>query len=298
MRLISTKFKGAIMQRREFLKQGASLGAIALMPNFLSSDILNFKGAKVPEVILNNKISMPQFGFGTWDIRGEEGVNAMLEAYRAGYRLIDSASYYKNEEQVGIAFRKSGLKREEVFITTKIASESDTKQAFENSLKRLQMDYVDLYLLHWSTSDDINRYKVLERLYKDGKIRSIGVSNFNISELNNLMSNTSIIPAVNQIKINPFERNNKTIEFCKDKNIAIEAYTPLGNIKRAMKNEILTTIAKNHNKTVAQIMLKWSVQSGFIAIPKSSNASRIKENIDIFDFTLSADEMAKIGSLS
>ncbi len=282
--------------RRDFLKNSTILlGACSMFGTSLFADS---KNPNIPNITLNNGVKMPHFGYGTWQIKGEKGIESMLEAFKVGYRLIDSASYYQNEAEVGEAFRQSKLKREEVFITTKISTESDTRKALESSLAKMKLDFVDLYLIHWSTGANLSRYKAFESLYKEGKARAIGVSNFSIKDLENLAKETSIVPAVNQIELHPFYVDSSVIEYCKAKNIAVEAYTPLGNIKNAMKNEILQSIAKKHKKSVAQVMLKWSVQSGFIPIPRSSNANRIKENISIFDFSLDETDMQEIATLN
>ena len=252
---------------------------------------------------LANGVKMPMVGFGVYQVPDhEECERSVLDALNAGYRLIDTAESYMNEEAVGSAVRKSGLKRDEVFVTSKIWVSNfgyeKTKRAFEAGLKRLGMEYMDLILLHQSLSDYYGSWRALEELYKEGKVRAIGVSNFYPERLTDLCMNFEIKPMVNQIECNPFFQRSTDLECAKHFDVAVEAWAPFAEGGRGIfTNEILAGIAAAHNKTVAQVILRWNVQRGVIVIPKSVRKERIEENINIFDFTLSDEEMQKIGTL-
>lgn len=252
---------------------------------------------------LSNGIKMPMVGFGVYQVPNHEQCErSVLDALNAGYRLIDTAESYMNEQAVGSAVRKSGLKRDEVFITSKIWVSNfgyeKTKHAYEAGLKRLGMEYMDLILLHQSLSDYYGSWQALEELYKEGKVRTIGVSNFYPERLTDLCMNAEIKPMVNQIQCNPFFQRGTDLECAEHFDVAVEAWAPFAEGGRGIfTNEILAEIAKAHNKTAAQIILRWNVQRGVIVIPKSVRKERIEENIGIFDFTLSDEEMKKIGTL-
>ncbi|RAX54495.1 hypothetical protein CCY99_03870 [Helicobacter sp. 16-1353] len=293
--------------RRAFLKNTTFLAGGMMIfgaNNIFASNanaINTNKGGSMGYITLNNGVKMPNMGFGTWNLRADEAKATILEALNVGYRLIDTASYYRNEKEIGEAVRefmaKSGVKREEIFITTKVF-EDNAEAEFTRSMKNLDLGYIDLYLIHWPKGSDKKRWEVLQKHYKSGEIRAIGVSNYDISEIENLMKTSDTKPALNQIRINPFSRDKATIEYCKAQNIAVQAYTSLGNLSVALKNKTLQEIAKKYNKSIPQIMLRWALQQDFIPIPKSSNPKRIRENFDIFDFSLSSDDMAKISSIS
>ena len=254
-------------------------------------------------VTLNNGVKMPVIGFGVYQVPdAEECENAVYEALMTGYRLIDTAAGYLNEEAVGRAIKRSGVPREELFITTKLwvqdAGYESAKLAFAKSLKKLQLDYLDLYLIHQPFGDYYGAWRAMEELYREGKIKAIGVSNFLPDRLMNLIVHNEIVPAVNQIETHPFYQQTETTAFLKDQGVQHQSWAPFaegrGNL---FGNEALTSIAEKHNKSVAQIVLRWLVQREVVVIPKSVRKERIVENFDIFDFELSADDMEQISTL-
>jgi 2,5-diketo-D-gluconate reductase A len=257
----------------------------------------------IPSVTLNNGVGMPLLGFGVFQMRdAEECERSVSEAIRAGYRLIDTAAAYGNEEAVGNAIQRSGLAREELFITTKLwiqdAGYDRTKPAFERSLQRLQLEYLDLYLIHQPFGDVYGAWRAMEELYQDGRIRAIGVSNFYPDRLMDLMVHHQVVPAVNQIETHPFNQQIETQKFLQDNNVQIESWGPFAEGKHNIfQNEVLRSIATKHEKTVAQVILGWLTQRGVVAIPKSVRPERIAENFNVFDFNLSPDDMAAIGTL-
>lgn len=254
-------------------------------------------------IILNNGVEMPILGFGVFQIPdAQECECCVLEAIEAGYRSIDTASAYNNEEAVGKAIKKSGLPREDFFITTKLwirdAGYENTKRAFDKSMEKLQLDYLDLYLIHQPFNDYYGSWRAMEELYKEGKIRAIGVSNFQPDRILDLMMNNEVIPAVNQIETHPFCQQIETQEFLKDNNVQIESWGPFAEGKNDMFiNELLKTIAEKHDKSVAQIILRWMIQRDIVVIPKSVNKERIRENFDVFDFELTPTDMEVIRTL-
>lgn len=259
----------------------------------------------IPRVKLNTGASIPAIGFGTWRLEeGNETEKATLEALKIGYRLIDTAKLYGNEKSVGEAVRKSGISREEIFVTTKLWTSANgyknSMDEFNESLKRLALDYVDLYLIHSPrvTSRE-ESWRALEDIYKTGKARAVGVSNYAVKHLEELLSNSELIPAVNQIEFHPFiYKNMKPIlDFCKAHGIVVEAYSPLAR-GRFESELIVNEIAASHGKTGGQVMLRWALQHGTIPIPKSTHPSRIKENFEVFDFELSGEEMQALDNLS
>ena len=255
-------------------------------------------------VTVNNGIQMPVLGFGVYQITDPaECEQAVYDALMAGYRLIDTAAAYKNEEAVGKAVIKSGIPRDELFITTKLwiqdAGYDSTKRAFEESLKRLQTDYLDLYLIHQPFGDIYSSWRAMEYLYNEGKIRAIGVSNFLPDRLLDLILHNKIIPAVNQVETHPFLQQIENAEFMKENNVQIESWAPFAEGKNNIfQNEILLSIAGKYNKSVAQIILRWLTQRDIVVIPKSVRKERIIENFDIFDFELSKEDMEKIVTLN
>lgn len=223
-------------------------------------------------------------------------------AFEAGYRHIDTAAYYGNEEWLGEEIKESGIDRKDLFITSKLWNSEhgyeETKAAFEKTMKKLDLDYLDLYLIHWPTANYVESYKAMEELYKEGRIKAIGVSNFQIHHLEDLMSQTEVVPAVDQVETHPYFQQDELRAFLRANGIAHEAWGPLGQGKNTiLTNEVLTTIAKNHNKSVAQVILRWHIQRDTIVFPKSVHQQRLAENIDIFDFELSNDEMNQIKQL-
>jgi len=254
----------------------------------------------VPIWKLNNGIEIPSIGFGVFKVKeGDEVYEAVLEALKSGYRLIDTAAIYGNEEGVGRAIKESGIKREDIFLTTKLWNTdqgyNNAFTAFETSLKKLDTDYVDLYLIHWPGKDKfVESYKALEKLYKDKRVRAIGVCNFHIHHLEELMASTEIVPAMNQIELHPLMNQKEIRDFCKEKGIQVEAWGPLMQGKGDLEAPVFVELGKKYSKSPAQIILRWHHQNGVLAIPKSVTPSRIRENIDIFDFELSAEDMEKI----
>lgn len=252
---------------------------------------------------LTNGIKMPIVGFGVYQVDDlNQCEQSVLDALNAGCRLIDTAETYMNEEAVGSAFKKSGLKRDEVFITSKIWLSNfgyeKTKKAYEAGLKRLGMEYMDLILLHQPFSDYYGAWRALEELYKEGKVRAIGVSNFYPERLTDLCMNAEIKPMVNQIECHPFFQRETDLACAEHFGVALEAWAPFAEGGRNIfTNEILTEIAQAHGKTAAQVILRWNVQRGVIVIPKSVHKNRIEENIKIFDFALTDEEMQKISTL-
>lgn len=255
------------------------------------------------KVILNNGVEMPILGFGVFQVPDlAECEKAVLEAIETGYRLIDTASSYGNEEAVGNAISKSGVAREELFITTKLwiqdASYENTLKAFEKSLNKLQLEYLDLYLIHQPYGDIFGSWRAMQELYFQGKVRAIGVSNFHPDRIADLIANSGFTPAINQIETHPFHQQVDTQKFLEENNIQIESWGPFAEGKNDIfKNETLTLIAAKNNKSVAQVILRWLTQRGVVAIPKSVRKERMAENFDIFDFELSADEMQAISTL-
>lgn len=260
-------------------------------------------GFRMQKVILNNGVEMPILGFGVFQMNDpKECEQAVYEALMAGYRLIDTAASYLNEEAVGRAIKRSGVAREELFITTKLwvqdAGYDSTKKAFAKSLERLQLDYLDLYLIHQPFGDVYGSWRAMEELYHEGKIRAIGVSNFHPDRLIDLIIHNEVIPAVNQVETHPFNQQIESSKFMKENNVQIESWGPFAEGKNNMfQNEILLSIAEKYHKSVAQVILRWLTQRGVVAIPKSVRKERIIENFNIFDFELSQEDMEKIATL-
>lgn len=251
-------------------------------------------------VTLNNGVEMPWFGLGVFKVEdGNQVVDAVKAAIRNGYRSIDTAAVYKNETGVGKAIKESGVKREDLFITSKVWNTDQgydkALEAFDASLNRLGLDYLDLYLIHWPgpNADTFkDTWRALEKLYKDGKVRAIGVSNFYIQHLEELLKDAEVVPAVNQVEFHPKLTLVELRQYAKEKGIQIEAWSPLMQGK-LLDHDVLKDIAARYNKSVAQVILRWDLQSGVVTIPKSINEERIKQNADIFDFELSKEDMEK-----
>nr|WP_238426749.1 aldo/keto reductase [Streptomyces adustus] len=248
---------------------------------------------------------MPQLGFGVWQVPDAEAEQAVAIALEAGYRSIDTAAIYGNEEGTGKAIAAAGIPREDVFVTTKLWNSDQgydaTLRAFDTSLGKLGLDYLDLYLIHWplpSRDTYVDTYKALEKLYSDGRVRAIGVSNFLPEYLERLISETSVIPAVNQIELHPYLQQHAPREFHAQQGIATEAWSPLGQGKGLLEVPAIVAIAQKHNRTPAQVVLRWHLQLGNVVIPKSVTPSRIKENIDVFDFSLDTEDLAAISALN
>ncbi len=254
-------------------------------------------------VKLNNGVEIPILGFGVFQITDPaECERSVVDAIQTGYSHIDTAASYQNEEAVGRGIQQSGVAREKLFITTKLWIQSNgyegTIKAFEHSLKRLQLDYLDLYLIHQPFGDVYGEWRAMEELYQQGKVRAIGVSNFQPDRIMDLMVHNKITPAVNQIEVNPFHQQIDSQKFLQDNSVQVEAWAPFAEGKNHIfQNEILLSIAARHKKSVAQVILRWLVQRGMIALAKSTRKERMIENISVFDFELSTEEMAAITTL-
>ena len=252
---------------------------------------------------LNNGVEVPILGFGVFQINDPaECERSVVEAIQAGYNHIDTAASYQNEEAVGRGIIQSGIAREKLFITTKLWIQSHgyegTQKAFENSLKRLQLDYVDLYLIHQPFGDVYGEWRAMEELYQQGKVRAIGVSNFHPDRIMDLIIYNKITPAVNQIEVNPFQQQIDTQEFLLDNSVQVEAWAPFAEGKNNIfQNAVLLSIAAQHKKSIAQVILRWLVQRRIIALAKSTRKERMIENINIFDFELSAEDVAAVTTL-
>ncbi|HET9915073.1 MAG TPA: aldo/keto reductase, partial [Anaerolineales bacterium] len=254
-------------------------------------------------VALNNGVQMPILGFGVFQItNAEECERSVYEAVQAGYRLIDTAASYLNEEAVGRAIKSSDVTREELFVTTKLwiqdAGYESTKKAFEKSLKRLQLDTLDLYLIHQPYGDVYGSWRAMEELYNEGRIKAIGVSNFQPDRVMDLIIHNKVVPAVNQIETHPFHQQVETQTFLQENNVQIESWGPFAEGKHNIfQNELLLSVAGKYGKTVAQVILRWLTQRGVVVIPKSVRKERIVENFNIFDFELSTEDMDAIKAL-
>jgi 2,5-diketo-D-gluconate reductase A len=254
-------------------------------------------------VVLNNGVEMPILGFGVFQIPdAEECERSVYGALQAGYRLLDTASAYMNEEAVGRAVKRSGVAREEIFVTTKLwvseAGYERAKEAFERSLRRLQLDYLDLYLVHQPYGDVYGSWRAMEELYREGRVRAIGVSNFQTDRLMDMIVHNEVVPAVNQVETHPFHQQVEAQQFMREHGVQIESWGPFAEGKNNIfGNELLLSIAVKYGKTVAQVILRWLTQRGVVAIPKSVRQERIVENVDIFDFELSQEDMAAVATL-
>ena len=261
--------------------------------------------SSVPTLRLNNGVEMPQLGFGVFLVPADEVVEPVRDALDAGYRLIDTAKLYGNEEGVGRAIRDSGIPRDEIFVTTKVWNSDHgydaTLRAFDDSQKRLGLDVVDLYLIHWPTPQRdlyVDTWRALEQLYADGRVRAIGVSNFTVAHLERLLGETTVVPAVNQIELHPGFAQEQTREFDHRHGIVTESWSPLGRGHGLLDDPVVIGIAEAHDKTPAQVVLRWHIQLGCVVIPKSTRKERIAENIDVFDVELTDAEMAALSALT
>ncbi|MDI1459819.1 aldo/keto reductase [Catellatospora sp. KI3] len=256
------------------------------------------------EVTLNNGVKMPQLGFGVWQVEDDEAEKAVATALEAGYRSIDTAKIYFNEEGTGRALRGSGLPRQELFVTTKLWNTDhrydDALRAFDDSLDRLGLDYLDLYLIHWPVpSQDLftEAWRALEKIHADGRARAIGVSNFTAEALTRLAEEFGVVPAVNQIELHPYLPQRQLRELHDKLGVRTEAWSPLGQGKALLAEPVPAQLAAKHGKTPAQVVLRWHLQLGNVVIPKSVTPARIAENIDVFDFELDDDDLAAIATL-
>jgi diketogulonate reductase-like aldo/keto reductase len=255
------------------------------------------------KTVLNNGVQMPWLGLGVWKVEdGNEVISSIKAAIAAGYRSIDTAAVYGNESGVGQAIRECGVPREELFITTKVWNQNQgyetTLKAFDESMQKLGLEYLDLYLIHWPVKGKYSdTWRALCKLYEQGKVRAIGVSNFQIHHLNDILAESDIVPVVNQVEFHPRLTQKPLLDFCKKNGIQLEAWSPLMRGK-LLDQPDLVTIAQRHGKTVTQVILRWDLQNGVVTIPKSVKEHRIVENANIFEFELTAEDMATIDSLN
>ena len=252
---------------------------------------------------LNNGVEIPILGFGVFQITDcDECESCVVDAIETGYSHIDTAASYRNEEAVGKGIKQCGVAREKLFITTKLWIQRNgyegTKQAFVNSLKRLQVDYIDLYLIHQPFGDVYGEWRAMEELYQQGKVRAIGVSNFPPDRIMDLMIHNDITPMVNQIEVNPFQQQIATQKFLQDNSVQVEAWAPFAEGRQNIfQNELLKSIAAKYNKSIAQVILRWVIQRGIIALAKTTSKDRMTENINVFDFELNAEDMTAISTM-
>jgi len=260
--------------------------------------------SSVPFLEMLDGRTIPQFGLGVWQTPAEETASVVGEAFKLGYRHIDAATIYGNEEGVGQAVAQSGIPRDQLFITTKLWN---TDQGYDNALKaldtslsKLKLDYVDLYLIHWpcpANGKFIDTWKALIKARDDGKVKSIGVSNFRVEDIEHIVAETGVLPVVNQIELHPLLQQRALRDYHQTHGILTESWSPLAQGGELLENPILKDIASRHGKTTAQVILRWHIQLGLVVFPKSVTPARIKENIDVFDFKLSNEELAAIASL-
>ena len=253
--------------------------------------------------MLNNGVKMPLLGFGVYMMTDlEECEKSVLHAIETGYRLLDTSSAYFNEEAVGRAIKKSGISREELFVTTKLwiqdAGYENAKAGFETSLQKLGLDYLDLYLIHQPCGDCYGSWRAMTELYQEGRIRAIGVCNFNSDRLVDFVMNNELPPAINQVEFHPYFQQKKAEEIMREYDVQMEAWSPLGHGgKGILENDVLVSIGKRYGKTPAQIILRWDIERGIVTIPKSVRKERIEENFDVFDFHLTTEEITAIDQL-
>jgi 2,5-diketo-D-gluconate reductase A len=296
------------MNRRLFLQTSAKCAASAMFlslgsaPSFAAPNASTQKNL-IPLVTLNNGLKMPRLGFGTMTLNGDVGIRCVADAISLGYRLIDTAMIYGTETSVGTGIKQSGIKREELFITSKLwkadMGYEQAKKGFQTSIDKLGTDYLDLYLIHRPSGGDWKgSWKAMEELYHEGKIKAIGMSNADFAQLDDLMANSSVKPAIHQIETHAFFQEGKEYDYLKQHGIQMEAWAPFAEGRHGFfTNATLATIGKKYNKTVAQVCLRWHFQRGIIAIPRSSQKAHIAENLNIFDFSLEDSDMATISTL-
>ncbi len=295
------------MNRRDFLLTTAKFGTVAMVLGAGNARLWGAQKSKLPEikmehVTLNNGVKMPLLGFGTLYLNDEAGAASVADAISLGYRLIDTATIYGNEKAVGEGIKRSGIKREELFVTSKLwvddSGYEKTKEAFARSLDKLGLDYLDLYLIHRPRGDVKGTWKAMEELYRAGKIKAIGVSNFDFDQLKELIDNNEVKPAVNQIETHAFFQESKAYDYLKQLGIQMEAWSPFAEGRNGLfTNATLAEIGKKYGKSTAQVSLRWHYQRGIVAIPRSSQHAHRQENLNIFDFQLDPSDMAVISKL-
>lgn len=295
------------MKRRDFLRYSAGFATAALFLSFSGTKVfgaLTAEQAKsaIPTIKLNNGVLMPRLGFGTNTLGGDVGERCVADAISVGYRLIDTAHVYGNEEAVGAGIKKSGIKREKLFVTSKLwvdfAGYESTKKAFQTSIDKLGTKYLDLYLIHRPRGDVKGSWKAMEKLCNAGKIKAIGVSNFEPEQLEDLMKEAKIKPAINQIETHVFFQEHNLYDVLKKESVQHEAWSPFAAGRNGIfSNETLAAIGKKHNKSIAQVCLRWHFQRGVVAIPRSQNKAHMIENLNIFDFELDKSDFQTISVL-
>jgi len=295
------------MERRGFLRTGAMVAASALFLPLSGTKVFGALSPaqvkkSIPAVKLNNGLQMPMLGFGTNTLNGDIAERCVADAISVGYRLIDTAHIYGNEEAVGAGIKKSGINREELFVTSKLwvddAGYESTKKAYQTTLNKLGLEYLNLYIIHRPRGDVKGSWKAMEELYEAGKIRAIGVSNFDPDQLAELMAYAKIKPMINQIETHVFFQEHNLYEVLKKTSVQMEAWSPFAAGRNAIfSNPTLAAIGKKHNKSIAQVCLRWHFQRGVVAIPRSSQKSHMIENLIIFDFELDNSDMQTIASL-
>lgn len=295
------------ISRRKFLQNstlataGIYLGILG-MPKVFGSVLMDKDAKGIPDIKLNNGLKMPMLGFGTYGLSGEVCQKSVVEAISSGYRLIDTAKVYGNEVEVGKAIKQSGIDRKQLFVTSKLwvddAGYENAKKGFEETLRKLQVEYLDLYLIHRPRGDVKGSWKAMEELYKAGKIKAIGISNFDPTQLEDLLSYAEIKPAINQIETHAYFQQTNDYKVLKQHNVQMQAWAPFAEGRNGLFiNETLTQIAKKHGKTTAQVSLRWHYQRGIVAIPRSSQKAHILENLNVFDFKLDDADMKAIEKL-
>lgn len=295
------------MKRRDFLRAGAMVAASALFLPLSGTKVFGALSAtqtkkSIPAVKLNNGLKMPMLGFGTNTLNGDIAERCVADAISAGYRLIDTAHIYGNEEAVGVGIKKSGINREELFVTSKLwvddSGYESTKKAYQTTLTKLGLEYLDLYIIHRPRGDVKGSWKAMEELYEAGKIRAIGVSNFDPDQLAELMKTAKIKPVINQIETHVFFQEHDSYKDLKRTSVQMEAWSPFAaGRNNIFSNPTLAAIGQKHNKSIAQVCLRWHFQRGVVSIPRSSQKSHIIENLIIFDFELDNADMQTIATL-
>lgn len=274
-----------------------------LIFSILSINAFGKDMANIPQITLNNGAKIPQIGFGTYNLYGDTAAKSVEAAIKSGYRMVDTAEYYNNEEYVYRGIVNSGISREKILIITKISPTSmrsnNVKQSLDTSLKKLGNDYIDLVLIHYPAEGHIKKtWGIMEQYVMDGKIKSIGVSNFSPNQIEELLKYAKIKPVINQIEINPYITQKNNIKFLFNSNIQPQSWSPLGMGGSLLNDETLKKLSKKYNKSIAQIILRWHIQNGLITIPRSSNPLHIEDNINIFDFEILPEDMAIIDNLN